>query len=71
MSFKVSPSNYRVLCVYVPSGHSTREELVRGSFFEGLQNDMENKCEGNVNKIILGDFDNNMDIMDKNGGNKT
>ena len=47
------------------------EELVRGSFFEGLQNDMENKCEGNVNKIILGDFNNNMDIMDKNGGNKT
>ena len=32
---------------------------------------MENKCEGNVNKIILGDFDNNVDIMEKNGGNKT
>ena len=30
VSFKVTPSNDRVLCVYVPSGHSTREQLSRG-----------------------------------------
>ena len=43
MYFKVTPSNYRVLCVYPSSGHNTREWLVRGRYFEGLQNYMENK----------------------------
>ena len=37
VSFKVTPSNGRVLCVYVPSGCSTREQLDSGCFFEGLQ----------------------------------
>ena len=32
---------------------------------------MENKNEGNENKIILGDFNCTMDKMDKYGGNKT
>ena len=32
---------------------------------------MENKCEGNENKIILEDFNFNMDKMDSYGGNKT
>ena len=32
---------------------------------------MKNKCEGNKNKIILGDFNNTMDKMDRDGGNKT
>ena len=32
---------------------------------------MENKCEGNKNKIILGDFNITMDKMDRNGGNET
>ena len=32
---------------------------------------MKNKCEGNENKIILGDFNINMDKMDRGGGNKT
>ena len=54
-SFKVAPSNDRVLCVYAPLGYSTREQLTRGRFFEGLQNYIENKNE-NENKIILGDF---------------
>ena len=36
--FKVTLSNDRVLCVYAPSGDSTREQLARGSFLEGLQN---------------------------------
>ena len=31
---------------------------------------MENKCEGNENKIILGDFNITMDKMDRDGGNK-
>ena len=32
---------------------------------------MENKCEGNENKIILGDFNITIDKMDRDGGNKT
>ena len=32
---------------------------------------MENKCEGNENKIILGDFNITMDKMDRDSGNKT
>ena len=58
VSFKFTPSNDRVLCVYVPSGYSTREQLDRGRFFEGLQNYMENK-----NKIILEDFNCTMNKM--------
>ena len=32
---------------------------------------MENKYEGNENRIPLGDFNIIMDIMDRDGGNKT
>ena len=32
---------------------------------------MENKSEGNENKIILGDFNSTIDKMDRDGGNKT
>ena len=32
---------------------------------------MKNKCEGNENKIILGEFNNTIDAMDRNGANKT
>ena len=71
MSFKVTPSNDRVLYVYARSWYSTREQLVRGRFFKGLQNNMENKNEGNENKIILGDFSCTMDKMDRDGENKT
>ena len=28
-SFKVTPSNDKVICVYAPSGYSTREQLTR------------------------------------------
>ena len=52
MSFKVTPSNDRVLCVYAPSGYSTREQLARGRFFEGIQKYMENKNEENENKYF-------------------
>ena len=67
MSFKVARSSDRILCVYAPSGHSTREQLSRGRFFEGLHNYMENKNEGNENKIILGDFNCTMDKMERDG----
>ena len=50
VSFKVTPSNDKFLCVYAPSGHSTREHLARRRFFEKLQNYMENQNEGNENK---------------------
>ena len=58
-------------CVYAPPGYRTREQLARGRFFEGLQNYMENKNEGNENKIILGDFNGTVGNMDRNGENKT
>ena len=32
---------------------------------------MENKCEGSENKILLGDFNITIGIMDRDGGNKT
>ena len=32
---------------------------------------MENKCEGNENKILLGDFNITVGLMDRDGGNKT
>ena len=32
---------------------------------------MENKCEGNENKIILGDVIITIDKMDRDGGNET
>ena len=32
---------------------------------------MENKCEGNENKIRLGDFNITVDKMDRDGGNET
>ena len=68
---KVTLSNSRVLSFCAPSRYNTREQLVRGRFFERLQNYMENKCGGNENKIILGDFNITMDKMDRNGVNKT
>ena len=71
VSYKVTPSNNRVLCFCTHSRNNIREELVRGRFFESLQNYMENKCEGNENKIILGGFNITMDKMDSDGGNKT
>ena len=53
-------------CVY-----STREQLDKGIFFEGLQNYMENKNRGNENKIILEDLNCTMDKMDRDGENET
>ena len=65
VSFKVAPSDDIVLCVYAPSGHSTREQLARRRFFEELQNYMDNKFKANDNKIIIGDFNCILDKMDR------
>ena len=54
-----------------PSGYCTREKLAKGRFFEGLQNYMQNKNEGNENQIILGDLNCTMDKIDRDGENKT
>ena len=64
-------TEFSVFSVFFPSGHNTREQLARGRFYEGLQNYMENKNEGNENKIILGDFNCTMDKMETEGRNKT
>ena len=52
ISFKITSSDDGVLCVYSPSRHNTKEQLSKGHFLEGLQNYMENKSDGNENKII-------------------
>ena len=57
--------------VCAPSGCSTRKQLARGHFFEGLQNYMQNKNEGNENKIMLGKLNCTMDKIDRDGENKT
>ena len=67
LSFKITLSNNRVLCVCAPSGHCTREQLIKGRFFEGLQNYMGNKCEGNENKILLGDVNITIGIINGQG----
>ena len=71
VTLSLSLSNNRVLSFCAPSRHNTREQPVRGRFFERLQNYMESKCEGNESKIILGDFNITMDKMERDGGNKT
>ena len=57
--------------VYALSGYSTREQLARGHLFEGLHNYMQNKNEGNENKIILGNLNCIMDKINRDGENKT
>ena len=58
--------------VFHTSGQSTREQLARKCFFfEGQQNYIENKNEGNESKIILADFICTVDKMDRYDGNKT
>ena len=58
LSLEVTPSNDRV---HVASGHNTRQQLAGEHFFEGLQNHMENKNDGNESKNILRDFNWTMD----------
>ena len=71
ISFKVAPSDDRVLCIYAPSGHSNREQLIRRRFFEELLNYIDHKFEGNENKIILGDFNCTLSQIDRDERNMT
>ena len=68
MSFKVTPSNESP--VFAPSGYSTREQLATGTILKGAIY-IQNKDEGNYNKIMLGDLNCTMDKIDRDGGNKT
>ena len=69
VSFKVITINESYVCT--PSGYSTREQLARGCFFEGLQKNMQNKNDGTENKIMLGDLNCAIDKIDRDGENKT
>ena len=71
VSFKVTPSTDRVLCVYTLQGMAQWNSWLGGRFFEGLENYMEIKKEGNENKKILGDFNCTMDKIERDGTNKT
>ena len=71
ISFKVAPSEDRLFCIYAPSGHNNRQQLARRRFFEGLQTYIEDKNQGNEKKIIIGDFNNTLDQMNTDVGNKT
>ena len=71
VSFKVTLSPDRVLCVYSPWEDSTREQLARGRFLEGLHNDIKNKNKGHENKIILVEFNCTVYKMERDSGNKT
>ena len=50
-------------------GIAPEKSWLRGPFFEGLQNYMQNKNARNENKIILRDFICTMDKMDWDSGN--
>ena len=69
ISFKVAFSDDRVLCVYAPSGHSNREQLIRRRFFEELSNYINNKFKGIENKIIMGDFNCTLSQTDRDERN--
>ena len=71
ISFKVAPSEDRVLCIYAPSGYNNRQQLARGRFFAGLQTYIEDETQGNENKIIIADFNCTLGQKDRDEGNKT
>ena len=65
VSSKVTTSNESSVCA--PSEDSTRGEQARGHFFEVLQKYMQNKNEGNENKIMLRVLNCTMDKIDRVG----
>ena len=70
VSFKVTTSNESSL--FVPlQGIAAENSLPGGRFFEGLQNYMQNKNEGNENKIMLEHLNCSMDKIDRDSENKT
>ena len=50
---KVTLSYNRVLSVFASSGHKTRKQLVKGSFFEGTKNYMEKNAREMKTKFYL------------------
>ena len=70
VSFKTTTSNESSLFVPLQGIAPERAEQ-RGRFFQGLQNYMQNKNEGNENEIMFGDLNCTMDIIDRDGENKT
>ena len=52
-------------------GIAPENNRLGGRLFEELQNYMQNKNEGNGNKIIIGDLNRSMDKIDRDGENKT
>ena len=52
-------------------GIAPENNWLAGRFFEGLQNYMQNKNEGNENEIMFGDLNCTMDKIDRDGENKT
>ena len=58
-----------------PSEYSTGEQLTLGGsgerFFEGLKNYIQNKNDGNENKIIHEDFSCTIDKIGRDDENKT
>ena len=60
VSFKVTPSNERVLSVYADSGHNTVEQLSRGISLKDFKIIWKMKVR-DKNKINLGDFNCTMD----------
>ena len=72
VSLKVTPSNDRVLCLYPFREQQQRtagQAAGGGDFFEGLESYMQNKNEGNENKIIHGDVNCTMDKIDRDDEN--
>ena len=58
--------------LFVPlQGIAPEASWLGGRFFEGLQKYMQNKNEGNENKIMLGAVNCTMDKIDRDGENKT
>ena len=70
VSFKVTPSNGSSLFVSL-KGIAPENSWIGGRFFEGLQNYIQNKNEGNENKIIIGDLICTMEKIDMDGEYKT
>ena len=72
VSFKVTTSNESSL--FLPlQGIAPENSWLGGAFLKELyaKNYMQNKNEGNENKIIFGDLNCTMDKIDRDGENKT
>ena len=71
VSFKVTPSNDRVLPLQGIAPENSLLGRGGGHFFEGLQSYIQNKSERNENKTILGGLNCTMDKIDWDGQSKT